>query len=392
MKLEVPGIEIVAHTASELQPITQGWLWPPYLPLGHLSLLVGEPGVGKSLLSYELAAWTTTGRWPVWPEADAPPPPPPADVLMFCGEDAARTNVRQRLELAGADMDRVRIVQGVRAPGEADTAPFFLDQHGELLDRLIGGGDYRLVVLDTLTSLLSRGEPSSHGGARVLLRPLIEAAHEHGVAMCAVLHLGKQSYNHALHRVAGSGAFTAAARSVLHISDDGVRGGRRVLASRKSNYSGPAPALAFEISAAGIRWEKEPVQPAVVPALGRVKMRSLAETIVWLRKRLTPPGSSGSIASSPTGTEAALPEVPGAPRPQMYIPPGTSDAVRRVLQSLPPPALSMPSATDGVAVTDILEELEAERITERTLRRAKEHLCVKAFRPPGGKGWRWMLP
>lgn len=377
--------EIIACPASRIVCDPQPWLWPPYLPLGHLSLLVGEPGVGKSLLACQLAAWTSTGVWPVGP-CGGDDPRPSRDVLMFCGEDSSH-NVRQRLESAGADMDRVRLVEGVRRSDGAAPERFFLDVHGELLDELIASREYQLVVLDPLTALLSRGEPSQHGAVRRLLAPLIAATQLHGVATLAVLHMNKQPHGNGLHRVAGSVAYTAAARSVLAVVEDGVKPNRRLLMSRKSNYSEASPVLAFELQGDRLAWEPGPVDWINAPPLAPGKMRTLTQTVAWLKARLTPKGLPPGMADT-----RGMPPASAGAAPQVFIPPGTPDAVRRVLQSIVPPKLSLPSARDGVAVEDILAELDAERISYGTLRRAKEHLCVKAFRPPGGKGWRWMLP
>ena len=47
------------------------WLWPQRLPLGALSFLVGDPAVGKSLLTVDLAArLTAPSPWPDEPAAE----------------------------------------------------------------------------------------------------------------------------------------------------------------------------------------------------------------------------------------------------------------------------------------------------------------------------------
>src|SRR5437879_4870775 len=38
------------------------WLWEPYLAFGTVAVLDGDPGVGKSLLTLDLAARLTAGR------------------------------------------------------------------------------------------------------------------------------------------------------------------------------------------------------------------------------------------------------------------------------------------------------------------------------------------
>jgi putative DNA primase/helicase len=59
------------HFLNELQPQSLDWLWPNRIPLAKLTLLIGDPGLGKSLLAADLAARVTTAA--PWP--DQPPSP-----------------------------------------------------------------------------------------------------------------------------------------------------------------------------------------------------------------------------------------------------------------------------------------------------------------------------
>ena len=47
---------LVAEPLSQVRPVQVRWLWEPYIPRGKLVLLDGDPGVGKSFLSLDLAA------------------------------------------------------------------------------------------------------------------------------------------------------------------------------------------------------------------------------------------------------------------------------------------------------------------------------------------------
>src|SRR6476661_2421328 len=50
---------------SELAPQKVRWLWPDRIPLGRITLLVSDPGLGKSLLALDIAARVSTGApWP----------------------------------------------------------------------------------------------------------------------------------------------------------------------------------------------------------------------------------------------------------------------------------------------------------------------------------------
>ena len=48
------------------QPIE--WLWHQRIPIGKVTLLVGDPGQGKSLIALDLAARVSTGA--TWPDEE----------------------------------------------------------------------------------------------------------------------------------------------------------------------------------------------------------------------------------------------------------------------------------------------------------------------------------
>lgn len=82
------------------------WLWPDRLPLGHVTVVAGEAGSGKSLLSAEIAARASNGEG--WP--DAPDKRPAGTVLIAHSDRHLNAVVKRRLLVAGADARRVAIV------------------------------------------------------------------------------------------------------------------------------------------------------------------------------------------------------------------------------------------------------------------------------------------
>src|SRR5690349_13028507 len=79
--------------AIEREPVH--WLWPGRIPLGMLTLLIGDPGLGKSLLSLYLAALVSENG---------------GDVLILSAEDHPGAVIRPRAEAVGADLERLHIV------------------------------------------------------------------------------------------------------------------------------------------------------------------------------------------------------------------------------------------------------------------------------------------
>ncbi|MEX2310760.1 MAG: AAA family ATPase [Pirellulales bacterium] len=55
---------------THVQPQNIRWLWPGRIPLGRVTLLVSDPGIGKSLLTLDIAARVSTGA--SWPDVDNP--------------------------------------------------------------------------------------------------------------------------------------------------------------------------------------------------------------------------------------------------------------------------------------------------------------------------------
>jgi len=70
------------------------WLWPGYLPLGAVTLLVGDPGKGKTLVSLDLAARVSAGK--PWPD-ETPSTHGPATVIVLTAEDDLGYTVRPRI-------------------------------------------------------------------------------------------------------------------------------------------------------------------------------------------------------------------------------------------------------------------------------------------------------
>ena len=105
----VNGLKVVDLT--QLQPKKTDWLWQDRIPRGCISVLEGDPGLGKSLLTVSLAAAVSTGAAVVPGEA---PLGKPADVVFLSAEDDIERTILPRLKVAGADLSRVHPVSVVR--------------------------------------------------------------------------------------------------------------------------------------------------------------------------------------------------------------------------------------------------------------------------------------
>ena len=128
LPLPDPAPRLVAVSDVAARPVD--WLWPDRLGLGKLSVLDGDPGLGKSLVALDFCARLSTGR--PWP--DGRRPRPTAASIYLNGEDGVEDTIRPRLAALGADLTRVFIVE--RGDGEP-AVPLSLPAQTDALEALV---------------------------------------------------------------------------------------------------------------------------------------------------------------------------------------------------------------------------------------------------------------
>ncbi|MFN8515006.1 MAG: AAA family ATPase [Thermomicrobiales bacterium] len=216
------------------------WLWPGRIPLGKLTTLDGDPGLGKSALTVDLAARVSAGMaLPIGEPLAA------GGVILITYEDGLGDTIKPRLEAAGAYLPAIL---AARVREGDDERPFSFPGDIDYLRRAIRRMKATLVIIDPLMAALG-GEVNSHRDQdiRRALAPLAEVAQETGAAIVLVRHLNKQSTGPALYRGGGSIGIIAAARSGLLVAADPDDPTRRVLARNKGNLGPPVPSLAFRL-------------------------------------------------------------------------------------------------------------------------------------------------
>lgn len=264
---------------STITPTSVSWLWPGRIAEGKLTLVAGDPGLGKSFLTIDLASRVSTGTgWPDFPgrRIDA------GDVVLLSAEDSPADTIVPRLMAAGADLNRVKLLKGViRRKGDASLRDEFdLTADLDVLRRALSKCDRpRLVIVDPVSAYLGRTDSHVNAEVRRALAPLGELAEELGVAIVAVSHLNKGSGGNAVYRVTGSLAFTAAARAVFVVTRDDLDHDRRLLLPVKNNLGPDRDGLAYTLRATttglpSLAWEAGPVTVSANDALGDARSRS----------------------------------------------------------------------------------------------------------------------
>src|SRR5262249_31733160 len=103
MSAELPAETNSLVPLNDVAPAAVRWLWRGWVPLGKVTVLDGDAGLGKSTLLLDLAARVSTGA-----EMPDGTPGPRAGVVVVSAEDGLGDTIRPRLEAAGADLRRVR--------------------------------------------------------------------------------------------------------------------------------------------------------------------------------------------------------------------------------------------------------------------------------------------
>jgi hypothetical protein len=94
------SLRIVCMADVEAEDVT--WLWTPYIPIGKLTILEGDPGIGKSWLTCAIASAVSTGHG--LPNTAATEP---RNVLILTAEDGLGGTLKPRLNALQADTSRV---------------------------------------------------------------------------------------------------------------------------------------------------------------------------------------------------------------------------------------------------------------------------------------------
>ena len=254
--------EAVVRRLSDVPPEELEWLWLNRIPLGKLTLFCGDPGLGKSYVTCDLAARVSRGR--AWPD-DSSQRQPVGSVVMFNCEDGLADTIRPRLDAAGADVSKIIAIEGVRMfdpdTGQPRQRGFTLAVDLPILAREVEKlSDCRLIVIDPVSAYLG-DETDSHKNAevRALLAPLAELAERHRASVLMVTHLTKSYGGKAVYRATGSLAFAAAARAVWFVCKDPDDERRRLMLPAKTNLAKEPLGLAYRIESGGIAWEADPV-------------------------------------------------------------------------------------------------------------------------------------
>ena len=236
-------VKIIRMSDVELTPVE--WLWKPYLPFGKLSVLQGNPGEGKTYFAMHLAAACTNGK--LLPNMERMEP---FNVIYQTAEDGLGDTVKPRLIEAGADLDRVLVI---------DDSEVQLTLSDERIEKAIIENNARLVIIDPIQAYLGADVDMNRANeVRPIFMRLGQVAQRTGCAILLIGHLNKAAGMQSLQRGLGSIDIAAAVRSVLFIGKLKHDPTMRILTHEKSSLAPPGVSLAFSLGdEGGFRWVGE---------------------------------------------------------------------------------------------------------------------------------------
>ena len=236
-------VKIIRMSDVELTPVD--WLWKPYLPFGKLSVLQGNPGEGKTYFAMHLAAACTNGK--LLPNMERMEP---FNVIYQTAEDGLGDTVKPRLIEAGADLDRVLVI---------DDSEVQLTLSDERIEKAIIENNARLVIIDPIQAYLGADVDMNRANeVRPIFMRLGQVAQRTGCAILLIGHLNKAAGMQSLQRGLGSIDIAAAVRSVLFIGKLKHDPTMRILTHEKSSLAPPGVSLAFSLGdEGGFRWVGE---------------------------------------------------------------------------------------------------------------------------------------
>jgi hypothetical protein len=219
-------------------------------------------------------------------------------------------------------------------------------------------GDVRLVQIDPVSAYMGVGKIDFYRTTevRAVLAPLVKLAAELNIAIIAIMHFNKKTdVTNALLRISDSLAYGAAARHVYGVD---VENKRKLMVRAKNNLSPSTAdkALAYHFSNREVGKDDETGEAISAPH------------IIWEPKHVDVTATEAMAAANENKSPAAR------------------DGAKKFLLDL--------LANGPVPSKEVEEAAEANFISDRTLRRAKDDLGIRIEKDrskPTGT-WSWFPP
>jgi putative DNA primase/helicase len=233
-------LEDILFAEGELKQVE--WLWKNRIPKGKLTLIVGDPGVGKSFFTLWIASQVTRGRpWPGEPNC----PTEKGKIILLSAEDDLDDTILPRFLANGGDPTLAHLIKGIKNESRMFDLNHDLKELGKKVEV---EKEVKLIIIDPVSAYIGKTiDTHKERDVRSLLTPVANFAKKYDVAVVGIVHLNKSVDLGAIYRVTGSMAFVAAARAVWLIAEDKGDSDLRHFAPLKINLGRKPEGLVFKI-------------------------------------------------------------------------------------------------------------------------------------------------
>ena len=332
-------ISVALH---EVVPQQIKWLWLNRIPLGKLTMISGDPGLGKSMLTSYLAAQVTRGRAFPGELLAHGETKELGSVIMLSAEDDNADTLVPRLGAADADLSKVRSMNSIIYEGKKHRGLDISKDVSILVEAIESFDDCKLITIDPVSSFLGKVDSNNNSEVRGALTPLTDLAQRYGIAVVCISHLNKGATTKAIYRTMGSLAFVAAARAAFAIAKEEEDEAIRYFCEVKNNLAPKSEPLSYTVS-----YSDEHSAPY----------------IKWGIERIT--RSTEEIMNPPTNSHSKKEEA--------------IDFIQKFLH-------------DGSKTVDeVRDACDAEGISFYTIKKHKDDAGVISSRPGGNGPWEWKL-
>ena len=236
-----PELKLISLEDVAVEPVR--WLWYPYIPLGKLTIIHGDPGEGKTTLALWIAAACSRGLALPGGENSEP-----LTVLYQTAEDGLGDTIKPRLLESKADMQKIYTID------ETDFPLSMLDHRiGEAIEKTHA----QLMILDPMQAYLGEKVDMNRANeVRTVMKGLTKVANQTGCAIVLVGHLNKSQTANSAQRGLGSMDFRAAARSVLLVGRLKNDRNIRVMVHDKSSLAPEGNSRGFTLDNGTLHWQE----------------------------------------------------------------------------------------------------------------------------------------
>lgn len=234
------GASLELKSFDDVEEEDVSYLWYPYIPLGSIVLLAGDPGVGKSYMALKFASIVSKGD--TFPFDNKSIDSKPSNVLLQNGEDSKET-IKKRLQKLDANMSNIWFI------GEEDSQ--FKVNNLDLLEKSLYKTRPKLVIIDPITQYLPKISMDRANEVRDALSPLADLASRYQCTFLLVAHKNKNTKTNSLYRILGSIDFIGICRSLLTAS---VVNSNTYLKQEKNSYSEFGKPVEYKIDENGFEF------------------------------------------------------------------------------------------------------------------------------------------